>query len=68
MSVGKNPKLLKGGKKGIKKKLYDPLSRKDWFDFKAPAPFQSKSFGKTLVTRTTGTSIFIFYKLEIASE
>ena len=39
MSVGKNPKLLRGGKKGIKKKLYDPLSRKEWFDFKAPAPF-----------------------------
>ena len=45
------------GKKGIKKKLYDPLSRKEWYDLKAPAPFDSKSFGKTLVTRTTGTKV-----------
>ena len=33
------------------------MSRKDWFDFKAPAPFDSKSFGKTCITKTTGTRI-----------
>ena len=33
------------------------MSRKDWFDFKAPVPFDSKSFGKTCITKTTGTRI-----------
>ena len=56
MAIGKNKKLLGKGKKGGKK-VIDPLSRKEWYDFKAPVPFASKSFGKTLVTRTTGTKI-----------
>jgi small subunit ribosomal protein S3Ae len=54
MTLGKNKKL---GKKGHNKKQVDPLSRKEWYDFRAPVPFKSKSFGKTLVTRTTGTKI-----------
>jgi ribosomal protein S3AE len=33
------------------------MSKKDWLDFKAPAPFDSKSFGKTCITKTTGTRI-----------
>ena len=33
------------------------MTRKDWFDFKAPAPFDSKPFGKTCITKTTGTRI-----------
>jgi small subunit ribosomal protein S3Ae len=56
MAIGKNKRLSKG-KKGTKKKIIDPMSRKDWFDFKAPAPFDSKSFGKTCITKTTGTRI-----------
>jgi len=56
MAIGKNKRLSKG-KKGTKKKVIDPMSRKDWFDFKAPAPFDSKSFGKTCITKTTGTRI-----------
>jgi len=47
-----------GGKKGGgKRKVQDPLSRKEWYDFKAPVPFSAKSFGKTCVTKTTGTKI-----------
>lgn len=50
MAIGKNPRLSKGKGKG--KKVIDPLSRKEWYDFKAPVPFSPKSFGKTLVTKS----------------
>jgi len=45
------------GKKGTKKRTVDPLSRKEWYDFRAPVPFSSKSFGKTLVTKSSGNRI-----------
>lgn len=56
MAIGKSKKVYKG-KKGGKKAVIDPLSRKEWFDFRAPPPFESNSFGKTLITKTTGTKI-----------
>lgn len=56
MAIGKNKRLTKG-KKGGKKKIIDAMSRKDWFDFKAPAPFDSRAFGKTCITKTAGTRI-----------
>lgn len=34
----------------------DPFSKKDWYDVKAPAMFNIRNLGKTLVTRTQGTS------------
>jgi small subunit ribosomal protein S3Ae len=55
MAIGKSKKTYKTKKGG--KRVLDPLSRKEWYDFKAPVPFNTKSFGKTLVTRTTGTRI-----------
>jgi len=58
MALGKNKKL---GKKGHGKKTVDPLSRKEWYDFKAPVPFNSRSFGKTLVTKSQGTRIATDY-------
>merc|ERR1719278_932475 len=57
MAVGKNKGLKIGGKKGAKKKVVDPFTRKDWYDIKAPSLFKVRQVGKTLVNRTAGTKI-----------
>lgn len=36
----------------------DPFTLKEWYDIKAPSIFQVRNPGKTLVTRTKGTSEF----------
>jgi len=54
MAVGKNKKM---GKKGAKKKVVDPFTRKEWYDIKAPAMFLNRNVGKTLVNRSQGTRI-----------
>ena len=58
MAQGKNKKNYK---KGQKKKVVDPLSRKEWYQLKAPAPFQAESFGWTCANRTMGLSKICFY-------
>lgn len=37
----------------------DPFTRKEWYDVKAPAMFNVRNVGKTLVTRTIGTSKYL---------
>lgn len=55
MAVGKNKGLNK--KKGIKKKIVDPFTRKEWYDIKAPTTFAQTQVGKTVVNKTAGTRI-----------
>eukprot|EP01114_Cavostelium_apophysatum_P004132 TRINITY_DN14299_c0_g1_i1.p2 TRINITY_DN14299_c0_g1~~TRINITY_DN14299_c0_g1_i1.p2 ORF type:complete len:261 (-),score=78.55 TRINITY_DN14299_c0_g1_i1:55-837(-) len=55
MAVGKNKKL--GKKKGQKKKIVDPFTKKDWYDVRAPAQFLHRNVCKTPVSRTVGTKI-----------
>jgi len=57
MAVGKNKGLVKSGKKGSKKKIIDPFTRKEWYDVRAPGMFSVRNLGKTLVNRTQGTRI-----------
>ncbi|XP_039333384.2 small ribosomal subunit protein eS1-like [Saimiri boliviensis] len=57
MAVGKNKRLTKGGKKGAKKKVVDPFSKEGRYDVKAPAMFNIRNIGKTLVAGTQGTNI-----------
>jgi len=54
--VGKNKRISKG-KKGGKRKVVDPFTKKSWYDIKAPACFAARNVGWTLVSRTTGAKV-----------
>merc|ERR1712037_71000 len=56
MAVGKNKRLTKG-RKGNKKKIVDPFTKKEWYKVKAPAVFKNRPVGQTLVTRSAGTKL-----------
>ena len=38
----------------------DPFTKKEWYDVKAPAMFNVRNIGKTLCSRTQGTSEFLY--------
>ena len=61
MAVGKVKKAKAGAsavsKKGTKKKVVDPFTRKEWYDIKAPAVFTNRNVGKTVVNKTVGSNI-----------
>jgi len=54
MAIGKNKRVSKGGKRGAKKKVIEPMSRKEWFDVVAPRNFKVRQFAKTLCNKTIG--------------
>lgn len=49
--------MTKGRRKGAKKKVIGPFSKKDWHDVKASGMFKIRNIVKTLVTGTCGTKI-----------
>jgi len=51
MAMGKNKRKPK---KGAKKRIVDPFSRKEWYDVRAPTIFTQPNVGKTFVNQTVG--------------
>ncbi len=56
MAVGKNKRLTKG-KKGTKRKIVDPFTRKEWYRVKAPSMFKTRDIGVVPVNKTSGTKV-----------
>jgi len=53
MPVGKNKRLFRHRRRGLRKWL-DPFSRKEWYEIKAPAAFPSRRVGHTCANRSVG--------------
>lgn len=56
MPGGSDPGKILNASSALSQRRVDPFSKKDWYDVKAPAMFNIRNIGKTLVTRTQGTS------------
>lgn len=54
MAMGKNKRVSKGGKRGSKKKIIEPMNKKEWFDVVAPRNFKVRQFAKTICNKTIG--------------
>jgi small subunit ribosomal protein S3Ae len=57
MAVGKNKRISKGGKRGGKRKIIEPMARKEWYDVCAPNTFQERQFSKSICNKTQGTKV-----------
>ena len=57
MAIGKNKKTT--GRKGGKKKIADPMLRKEWYDVVAPATFNNRQAAKTIVNKTSGMKLAV---------
>lgn len=58
MAVGKNKRVAKaGGRRGTKKQVKEPMSRKEWYDVVAPVTFKTRQFTKTICNKTQGLKI-----------
>jgi small subunit ribosomal protein S3Ae len=57
MAIGKNKRVNKGGKRGNKKQIKEPMSRKEWYDVVAPTSFKTRQFTKTICNKTQGIKI-----------
>ena len=57
MVVSKNKCPTKGGKKTAMKKVFDPFSKKDWYDLKAPAKFNIRNTGSLGAPSAGGPSV-----------
>jgi len=59
MAIGKNKRVSKGGKRGSKKKVIEPMSRKEWYDVVVPKNFKTsgRQFTKAICNKTIGIKI-----------
>lgn len=57
MAIGKNKRVAKGGRRGNKKQVKEPMSRKEWYDVVAPTTFKTRQFTKTICNKTQGLKI-----------
>ena len=58
MATGKNKKYKAGNiKKGNKRKIAEPFSRKEWYNVKVPKNFKVREAGEIVVNKTVGTKI-----------
>ena len=58
MATGKNKKYKAGQvKKGSKRKVIEPFSKKEWYNVKAPKIFKHRDVGQIVINKTAGTKI-----------
>nr|BAN37721.1 40S ribosomal protein S3a, putative [Entamoeba histolytica] len=58
MATGKNKKYKAGNvKKGSKRKIAEPFSKKEWYNVKVPKNFKRRTVGQIVVNKTAGTRI-----------
>lgn len=58
MATGKNQKYKPGSvKKGSKRRIAEPFSKKEWYNVMVPKNFKKRNVGQIVVNKTAGTRI-----------